>query len=75
MKRSKDNMSDAAEVAQGIIALVIGGFLFLVIGSALADTISMPPLLDLRLWGILYLGGAVVIVIGLVYTLIQALTN
>jgi len=52
-------MSDLLDAAEGAIALVCGGFIFLLFGSALGTT----GLIDLSFWGIVYvLVGIVVLV-------------
>ena len=52
-------MSDLLDAVEGAIALVCGGFIFLLFGAALGTT----GLIDLSFWGILYiLVGAVVLV-------------
>lgn len=52
-------MSDLLDAAEGAIALVCGGFIFLLFGSTLETT----GLIDLSFWGIIYvLVGIVVFV-------------
>jgi len=52
-------MNDLLKAAEGAIALICGGFIFLLFGSALPAM----GLLDLTFWGIIYiLVGAVTIV-------------
>lgn len=43
-------MSDWLEAAEGALALVCGGFIFLLFGSALETT----GMIDLTLWGLIY---------------------
>lgn len=58
-ERSDGQMSDLLDAAEGAIALVCGGFIFLLFGSALGTT----GLIDLSFWGIVYvLVGIVVLV-------------
>ena len=49
-------MSDTLEALEAAVALVCGGFLFIMFGSALQAT----PILDLSLWGL------VLVVVGIV---------
>lgn len=57
--RGDVQMSDLLDAAEGAIALVCGGFIFLLFGSALGTT----GLIDLSFWGIAYvLVGIVVLV-------------
>lgn len=58
-ERGDVQMSDLLDAAEGAIALVCGGFIFLLFGSALGTT----GLIDLSFWGIVYvLVGVVVLV-------------
>jgi hypothetical protein len=58
-ERGDVQMSDLLDAAEGAIALLCGGFIFLLFGSALGTT----GLIDLSLWGIVYvLVGIVVLV-------------
>ena len=58
-ERGDVQMSDLLDAAEGAIALVCGGFIFLLFGSALGTT----GLIDLSFWGIVYvLVGIVVLV-------------
>lgn len=58
-ERGEVQMSDLLEAAEGAIALVCGGFIFLLFGSALGTA----GLIDLSFWGIVYvLVGIVVLV-------------
>ena len=58
-ERGDVRMSDLLEAAEGAIALVCGGFIFLLFGSALGTA----GLIDLSFWGIVYvLIGIVVLV-------------
>lgn len=55
-------MNDAFEAAEGALALICGGFIFLLFGSALPAM----GLLDLTFWGIIYLIVGVVALITLI---------
>ena len=68
-------MTNAGEMLKGVIALLIGGFLFWIIGSAFAGQISMPLLIDLRLWGIIYIVAAVFLFITLAYLLLNTVAE
>lgn len=58
-ERGDVQISDLPEAAEGAIALVCGGFIFLLFGSALGTA----ELIDLSFWGIVYvLVGVVVLV-------------
>ena len=52
-------MSDLLDAAEGAIALVCGGFIFLLFGSALGTT----GLIDLSFWGIVYVLVGIVVLI------------
>lgn len=60
-------MSGFGDAAEAVLALAIGGFLFITIGSALASTSSGTPLVNFQFWGVLYVMAAVVLAIGTVY--------
>jgi len=61
-------MSDWLEAAEGALALVCGGFIFLLFGSALETT----GLIDLTLWGVIYVVVGVLIIITLVASITGA---
>jgi len=65
-------MSDAAEAVEGVIAFVVGGFMLLLIGSAVE---SSSVLYNLSTYGLLMILLGVVLAVGLVATLIGKLSG
>ena len=66
-------MTGSEEVVEGIVALAIGGFLFIVIGNALADSSASAPVIDLPFLGVIYLLGAVVLAAVAVYAAVVSI--
>ena len=58
-ERGDVQMNDLLDAAEGAIALVCGGFIFLLFGSALGTT----ELIDLSFWGIVYALVSVVVLV------------
>jgi hypothetical protein len=68
-------MTDLAEAAEGVVALLLGGFIFIVMGQALSASITVAPMLDLQLWGVIYVIAAVVLTVGVLYAAVRAILN
>jgi len=68
-------MTGYAEAVQGIFGLIIGGFLFLVFASAMPESMSSGSFLNLEVMGILYFIGAIVLAVGVVYTVVENILN
>ncbi|WP_318570663.1 hypothetical protein [Salinigranum marinum] len=68
-------MTDLAEAAEGVVALLLGGFIFIVMGQALSGWTTASPLFDFRLWGVLYLLAAIVLTTGVLYAAVRAILN
>lgn len=66
-------MTGTVEAIEGIAALAIGGFLFIVIGSSLSTSTAAEPIINLQFWGILYILVAIVLAVGLVYAAILSI--
>ena len=62
--------SDAAEAIAG---LVIGGLILTVMGGALASSMSVDPLIDLRLWGVIYILVAIILAVATVFAVARSL--
>lgn len=54
-------MGEAANAVEGVAGLLLGGFILLTVGSTLASSLSSPPLIDFRLWGVVYIFAAFVL--------------
>lgn len=65
-------MSDVGEAAQAIAALFIGGLIFSIFGAQLGGTLSPNPLLNLQLWGAIYILVAIVLAVGAVYAFVRS---
>jgi hypothetical protein len=70
-----ETMTDFAEAAEGIVALLLGGFIFIVMGQALSASTMATPMLDLQLWGVIYVLAAVVLTVGALYAAVRAILN
>jgi hypothetical protein len=68
-------MSEIADALRAILALGFGGFLFIVIGGALASSMSTQPMIDLRLWGVIYIIAAILLTVGVVYAAVQSILS
>jgi hypothetical protein len=68
-------MTDLAEAAEGVVALLLGGFIFIVMGQALSASTTVAPMLDLQLWGVIYVIAAVVLTVGVLYAAVRAILN
>lgn len=66
-------MNGFPEAVQGIAALAFGGFLFVVVGSALTTSMETTPMIDLQLWGVVYILAAVVLAVGVVYAAVLSI--
>lgn len=80
MGRTKESqqgatMTDLAEAAEGVVALLLGGFIFIVMGQALSASTTVAPMLDLQLWGVIYVIAAVVLTVGVLYAAVRAILN
>ena len=60
-------MTGSTEAVQGIAALAFGGYLFIVVGSALSSSAAIEPMIDLQFWGVIYILAAIVLAVGVVY--------
>lgn len=68
-------MTDLAEAAEGVVALLLGGFICIVMGQALSASTTVTPMLDLQLWGVIYVLAAVVLTVGVLYAAVRAILN
>lgn len=68
-------MTDLAEAAEGVVALLLGGFIFIVMGQALSASTTVTPMLDLQLWGVIYVLVATVLTVGVLYAAVRAILN
>lgn len=68
-------MTGVTEAVEGIVALVFGGFFFIVVGSAVTTSTASAPLLDLQFWGVLYILAAIVLAVGVVYAAILSILH
>lgn len=62
-------MTDVGEAIEGVVALVMGGFILLLVGSSLESTVNY----DLSLWGGLLILSGVILAIAVVATIIGGL--
>ncbi|WP_336328805.1 hypothetical protein [Halovenus sp. HT40] len=56
-----------------VAGLLFGGFLFVVFGTALSESMTVTPLIDLRFWGIIYIVTAIGLAGVVVYTAILSI--
>jgi len=68
-------MTGTTEAIQGVAGLLFGGFLFVVFGTALSRSAAIDPIVDLRLWGLIYIVVALVLAAGAIYTTFLAIVN
>ena len=66
-------MTGGTEAVQGIAALAFGGFLFIVVGSALSASTTADPVINLTFWGVIYIIAAVVLAVGVVYAAVVSI--
>ncbi|CQH65432.1 uncharacterized protein HHUB_6120 (plasmid) [Halobacterium hubeiense] len=64
-------MSEISEGIEGVIALVMGGFILLVIGSSLETTVNY----NLSMWGALLILLGVVLAIGIVAAIVGSIVG
>lgn len=60
-------MSGIADAFRAAGALAFGGFLFIVVGGIFASSSVLEPIIDLRIWGFIYILVAILLAIGTVY--------
>lgn len=69
-------MSDSIEAVKASLALAFGGILFILVGRELADTRSMEPMMiDIELWGIIYIVAAIILAILVVYAFVLSILD
>jgi|GEM_PF-2878989 len=68
-------MSDVGNAIGAIAGLAFGGFLFLTFGSAVAESMTAEPMIDLQFWGIIYIVAAVAIAIGTAYAVAYSILS
>lgn len=64
-----------ADAFRAIVALGFGGFLFIVVGAAIVPSISSEPLINLQLWGAIYIIAAIVLSIITVYAAVMSIMS
>lgn len=69
-------MSNASEVLQAIAGLLIGAFIFITFGAALANTtLEGSSFVNFQFWGVLYLLGAIVLGVAFVGGIIASVMS
>ena len=68
-------MSGVADALRATGALGLGGFLFITIGGALASSSTVSPMIDLRVWGVVYIIGALLLAGVTVYGALMSITS
>ena len=68
-------MGEIADAFRAVGALAFGGFLFILIGGAISSSMSTQPMIDLRLWGVIYILAAIVLAVTVVYAAVQSILS
>lgn len=68
-------MNELGDAYRAVLALAFGGFMFIVIGSSLSSAMSTTLLINLQLWGVVYIIGAIVLAAGTVYAVVWSILS